>query len=86
MVAFGHVAGSLISVIAEKNTERENFSGKRQKRACFWAKTNGLARVWAETGFSGKKSGFRSIARRRSMAPQTEGRGIWPTFSTHKEV
>ena len=53
MVAFGHVAGQLILVITAKNTEREKCSGNRQKRGCFWAKTNGLARFWAETGFQG---------------------------------
>ena len=53
MVAFGHVAGQLILVITAKNTEREKFSGNRQKRGCFWVKTNGLARLWAEAGFPG---------------------------------
>ena len=53
MVDFGHVAGQLILVITAKNTEREKCSGNRQKRGCFWAKTNGLARFWAETGFQG---------------------------------
>ena len=68
MVDFGHVAGQLILVITAKSTEREKYSGNRQGRGYFWAKANGLARLWAETGFQGLKNDFQGIPAHCALA------------------
>ena len=63
-----------------KSSEARLFLGKNQRTGPFVGRNRllGLNKTISRA--------FRHTARRRSMASKTEGRGIWPTFSTRNKV
>ena len=63
-----------------KSSEARLFLGKNQRIGPFLGRNRlpGLNKTISRA--------FRHTLRRRSMASKTEGRGIWPTFSTRNKV